>query len=130
MLAVIAASRYLDPEPALFVAFSGGFLEDLLGGSPLGLWASTFTIVAYITLKIRDREIAGPLAVLAGVFGLTVIGQFTYAVLGTLFGQGIVGRPGFMWDLLVPALYNVILAYPVFWLTRAAIRPQERTWAA
>ena len=39
MLAVIATTRYLDPEPALFVAFSGGFLEDLLGGSPLGLWA-------------------------------------------------------------------------------------------
>ena len=77
----------------MFVAFSGGFLEDLLGGSPLGLWASTFTIVAYVTLKIRDREIAGPLAVLAGVFGLTVIGQFTYAVLGTLFGQGIIGPP-------------------------------------
>jgi rod shape-determining protein MreD len=130
MLAVIATARYLDPEPALFVAFSGGFLEDLLGGSPLGLWASTFTIVAYITLKIRHREIAGPLAVLAGVFGLTVIGQFTYAVLGTLFGQGIIGRPGFVWHLLVPALYNVILAYPVFWLSRAAIRPKERAWVA
>jgi len=129
MLAVIAAARYLDPEPALFVAFSGGFLEDLLGGSPLGLWASTFTIVAYITLKIRDRDIAGPLAVLAGVFGLSVIGEFTYAVLGTLFGQGIIGQPGFVWHLFVPALYNVILAYPVFWLTRAAIRPKERTWA-
>lgn len=129
MLAVIAAARYLDPEPALFVAFSGGFLEDLLGGSPLGLWASTFTIVAFVTLKIRDREIAGPPAILAGVFGLTVFGQFTYAILGTLFGQAIIGRPGFVWHLLVPALYNVLLAYPVFWLTRAAIRPQERTWA-
>ena len=130
MLAVIAAARYLDPEPALLVAFSGGFLEDLLGGAPLGLWAGTFTIVAFITLKIREREIAGPLAVLAGVFGLTVIGQFTYAVLGTLFGQGIIGRPGFIWHVLVPALYNVILAYPVFWLAKAAIRPKEGTWAA
>jgi rod shape-determining protein MreD len=128
LLTVISVARYLDPEPALFVAFSGGFLEDLLGGSPLGLWASTFTIVAFITLKVRNREIAGPLAVLAGVFGLSVVGQFTYAVLGTLFGQGIITRPGFVWDLLIPALYNVILAYPVFWLTRAAIRPKERTW--
>ena len=65
---------------------------------------------------------------LAGVFGLSGVGQFTYAVLGTLFGQGIITRPGFVWDLLIPALYNVILAYPVFWLTRAAIRPKERTW--
>jgi rod shape-determining protein MreD len=130
LLAAIAASRYLNPEPALFVAFSGGFLQDLLGGSPLGLWACTFTVVAFITLKIRDRDVAGPLVVLAGVFGLTFIGQFTYAVLGTLFGQGIIGRPGLVWDLLVPSLYNVILAYPVFWLTKAAVRPKERAWAA
>jgi rod shape-determining protein MreD len=128
LLAVISISRYLNPEPALFVAFSGGFLQDLLGGSPLGLWACTFTVVAFITLKIRDREVAGPIAVLAGVFGLTFIGQSTYAVLGTLFGQGIIGRPGLVWALIVPSIYNVVLAYPVFWLARAVVRPKERTW--
>lgn len=130
LLMAIATARYLEAEPALFVGFSGGFLQDLLGGSPLGLWASTFTIVVFITLKIRDREIAGPLVILAGVFGLTFIGLFTYAVLGTLFGQGIISRPGVVWDLIVPALYNVILAYPVFWVAKAAIRPQDRTWAS
>ena len=69
MLAVIAAARYLDPEPALFVAFSGGFLEDLLGGSPLGLWASTFTIVAFAVFmlvrsfnKLKKEEEAAPAA--------------------------------------------------------------------
>lgn len=128
LLATIATSRYLNPEPALFVGFSGGFLQDLLGGSPLGLWACTFTVIVFITLKIRDREVAGPIAVLAGVFGLTFIGQSTYAVLGTLFGQGIIGRPGLVWDLIVPSIYNVVLAYPVFWLTRAGVRPKERTW--
>ena len=130
LLMAIATARYLEAEPALFVGFSGGFLQDLLGGSPLGLWASTFAIVVFITLKIRDREIAGPLVVLAGVFGLTFVGLFTYAVLGTLFGQGIISRPGVVWDLIVPALYNVILAYPVFWVAKAAIRPQDRTWAS
>lgn len=130
LLMAIATARYLEAESALLVGFSGGFLQDLLGGSPLGLWASTFTIVVFITLKIRDREIAGPLVILAGVFGLTFIGLFTYAVLGTLFGQGIISRPGVVWDLIVPALYNVILAYPVFWVAKAAIRPQDRTWAS
>lgn len=130
LLMAIATARYLEAEAALFVGFSGGFLQDLLGGSPLGLWASTFTIVVFVTLKIRDREIAGPLAVLAGVFGLTFLGQFTYAILGTLFGQGIISRPGIIWDLIIPALYNVILAYPAFWIAKAAIRPSERKWAA
>ena len=129
ILTVIALARILDPEQALFVAFTGGFLQDILGGAPLGLWASTFTIVAFIALKVREREIAGtPMAIL-GVFALTVIGQFTYAILGTLFGQGIINRSGFIGDLLVPALYNVILAYPVFWLVKLAVRPPERTWA-
>ena len=130
LLMAIATARYLEAEAALFVGFSGGFLQDLLGALPLGLWASTFTVVVFITLKIRDREVGGPLVVLAGVFGLTFIGQFTYAVLGTLFGQGIISRPGVIWDLVVPALYNVILAYPAFWIAKAAIRPQARTWVA
>ena len=129
LLTVIALARILDPEQALFVAFTGGFLQDILGGAPLGLWASTFTIVAFIALKVREREIAGTPMVILGVFALTVIGQFTYAILGTLFGQGIINRPGFIGDLLVPALYNVILAYPVFWLVKLAVRPPERTWA-
>jgi rod shape-determining protein MreD len=129
MLTVIALARILDPEQALFVAFTGGFLQDILGGAPLGLWASTFTIVAFITLKVREREISGTPIVILGVFVLTVIGQFTYAILGTLFGQGIINRPGFIGDLLVPALYNVILAYPIFWLVKVAVRPPERTWA-
>ncbi len=130
MLTVIALSRFLDPEQALFVAFTGGFFQDLLSASPLGLWASTFTVVAFIALKVRDREIAGTPAVLLGVFGLTVIGQLTYAVLGTLFGQGIINRPEFIGHVFVPALYNVVLAYPIFWLTKVTVRPPERTWAA
>jgi len=130
LLTVIALARFLEPEQALFVAFTGGFLQDIVGGAPLGLWASTFTIVAFITLKVRDREIAGTPVILLGVFGLTVIGQFTYAILGTLFGQGIINRPGFIGDLLVPALYNVVLAYPIFWLVKVTVRPPERSWAA
>jgi len=127
MLAVIAIARILDAEQALFVAFTGGFLQDLLGGSPLGLWAITFTIVAFITLKVRDRDVVGSPLVLAGVFGLTVIGQFTYVIFGTLFGQGTIGRPGVIGHLLVPGIYNVILAYPVFGLTKITVRPQERS---
>ncbi len=127
LLTVIAISRYLDAEQAMFVAFTGGFLQDLLGGSPLGLWAIVFTIVAFVTVKVRAREVAGPPAVAIGVLGLTVIGLVTYMILGTLFGLGIIGRPGVMWDMLIPAIYNLVLALPVFWLVRIAIRPQERS---
>ncbi|MEN8113047.1 MAG: rod shape-determining protein MreD [Actinomycetota bacterium] len=130
MLTVIAVARHLEPEPALFVAFTGGLIQDLLGAAPLGLWASAFTVVAFITLKVREREVAGPIAVLGGVFGLTLTGLLTFAILGTLFGQSVINRPGFLGHLVVPAALNVILAYPAFWLARIALRPGERTWAA
>ncbi|MBT8213235.1 MAG: rod shape-determining protein MreD, partial [Acidimicrobiia bacterium] len=55
MLTVIAVARYLDDEPALLVGFTGGLLQDLLGGQPLGLWALVLTVVAYVTVATRDR---------------------------------------------------------------------------
>jgi len=127
LLTVIAISRYLDAEQAMLAAFTGGFLQDLLGGSPLGLWAIAFTVVAFVTVKVRAREVVGPPAVAIGVFGLTIAGLVTYMILGTLFGLGIIGRPGVIWDLLVPAIYNLVLAFPVLWLVKIAIRPQERS---
>jgi rod shape-determining protein MreD len=130
VLAVIAVGRLVDAEPALFVAFTGGFVQDLLGGAPLGLWASSLTVVAFVTFKVRDREIAGPIAVLAGVFGLSILGLLTFAVLGTLFGQSIINRPGFLGHLIVPAALNTMLAYPVFWAAQVLLRPSERTWVA
>ncbi len=127
ILMVIAIARVFDAEQAMFVAFTGGFLQDLLGGSPLGLWAITFTVVAFVTYKVRDREVAGPPAILIGVFALSLMGLIVYVILGTLFGQGTINRPGVLWQLLIPSLFNVLLAYPAFWVIKVTVRPQERS---
>jgi rod shape-determining protein MreD len=127
ILMVIAVSRFLEAEQSMLVAFTGGFLQDLLGGSPLGLWAITFTVVAFVTIKVRDKEVGGPPIVLAGVFVLSLMGLVIYVILGTLFGQGIINRPGLIWHLLVPSLFNVLLAYPAFWIVKVTLRPQERS---
>jgi len=127
ILMVIAVARYLDAESAMFVAFSGGFLQDLLGGAPLGLWAIAFTIVAFVTVKVRAREILGPPAVLIGVLGVSILGLVTYAILGTLFGEDIITRPGAIWHLTIPAVFNVILAFPAFWIVKITVRPEERS---
>ncbi len=42
-LIVIATVRFLEPDQALLVAFTAGLLMDLLGASPLGLWAMAMT---------------------------------------------------------------------------------------
>jgi rod shape-determining protein MreD len=127
ILMVIAVARYLDDESAMFVAFSGGFLQDLLGGLPLGLWAISFTIVAFVTIKVRSREVFGPPAILIGVFGLSILGLVAYAILGTLFGQTIITRPGVVWQLTIPAVFNVILTFPAFWIVKITVRPEERS---
>ena len=33
LVVVLACARYLDPEPALLLGFTGGMLLDLLGGA-------------------------------------------------------------------------------------------------
>lgn len=129
LLTVIACARYLEPEAALLVGFSAGFLTDLLGGSSLGLWAIAMTAVAYATVKLRHREVDGVLIVAVGIFSLTVLGQLLYAVVGTLFGHSIITQPEVWKHLLLPAVWNVILAAPIFWVSNVTMRRGERGWA-
>jgi len=129
LLTVIACARYLEPEAALLVGFTAGLLTDLLGGSSLGLWAITMTAVAFATVKLRHREVDGILVVAAGVFGLTVAGQLLYAIVGTLFGHSTITQPDLWKHLLLPAVWNVILAAPIFWVSNVTMRRGERGWA-
>jgi rod shape-determining protein MreD len=129
LLTVIACARYLEPEAALLVGFTAGFLTDLVGGSSLGLWAIAMTVVAFATVKLRHREVDGLLIVAAGIFGLTVAGQVVYVVVSTLFGHSTISQPGLWKHLLLPALWNVLLAAPIFWLSSVTMRRGERGWA-
>ena len=129
LLTVIACARYLEPESALFIGFTAGFLTDLVGGSSLGLWAITMTVVAYATVKLRHREVDGLVIVAAGIFALTLAGQTLYAIVSTLFGHGTINHPDLWKHLLLPALWNVLLAAPIFWLSTVTMRRGERGWA-
>lgn len=129
LLTVIACARYLEPESALMIGFTAGFLTDLLGGSSLGLWAIAMTAVAYATVKLRHREVDGVLVVALGIFGLTLAGQALYAVVSTLFGHSTINQPDAWKHLLLPAVWNVILAAPIFWLSSQTMRRGERGWA-
>ena len=129
LLTVIACARYLEPESALLIGFTAGFLTDLVGGSSLGLWAIAMTVVAYATVKLRHREMDGILVVAAGIFGLTLAGQTLYAIVSTLFGHGTINQPDLWMHLLLPAVWNVILAAPIFWLSSVTMRRGERGWA-
>jgi len=129
LLTVLAVDRYLEAEAALLVAFTAGLLVDLLGGSPLGLWAISLTAAAYVAVKIRDRIEDNLLLTAISVFALTLLGQVLFVAVGTLFGLSTITDPHLVRKLLLPAVYNVILAAPVYWLTSLAMKPLQRTWA-
>ncbi len=110
LLLVLICAAYLEPEPALLVAFTTGLLADLLGGSVIGLWALSLVVVAYVTLRVRRRIDDGVIVVAAGVLALSVLGQALFAIAGTLFGQQVFADPGWYRQIVLPSLYNVVMA--------------------
>ena len=128
-LVVIAISREVESEYLLLIGFTAGILMDLIGSGTLGLWAMTLTAVAYAAGRLKHRFSEGPAYIAGVVFGLTVASQFLYVLLGTLFGQGTLSEPGVFWKIVLPGVWNLILAVPVFWLLGKAFKTQRSEWA-
>lgn len=129
-LIVVATVRYLDPEPAMLVGFTGGLLADLLGGSALGLWAMSLTVVAYLTLRVRHRSDDGPIVIGFGVFALTLLAHALFAFAGTLFGQRTLVDTDVIHLMVLPALYSMILGAAILPLVTMAMRGRRtHGWA-
>ena len=109
-LVVIGLARYLDEEPGILIGFTAGVFLDTLGSSVLGLWAMSQTVVAYSTLRLRDRSRDGILVVAIGIALLTMLGQALFAVTGTLFGERFLTDIGVARRILLPGLYNMVIA--------------------
>lgn len=114
LLVVIACVRYVDPEPALLMGFTAGLLVDLLGGSPLGLWAMAYTVVVFVSLRWKQRADDGAVVVGAGVFLLTILSNVLFLMMGTLFGERFLSSGIVIKQTVLPAVYNVGLAAVVF----------------
>jgi len=133
VLAVFGLLRFMPAEPGIFLGFTGGLLADLLGGSPLGMWALSLTVVAYLVIRLRDRAQDSHGLAIVGVFGFTLIAQSLYVLLGTLFGQQPLRDPGVTRIVILTALFTAILAMAVMpvasWLSREARGRRSRVLA-
>ena len=131
VLVLIAVVRYLDPESAVLLGFTAGLLVDLVGGQPVGLWAMVMTVVAYVTLRVRERAADGPLVIGAGVLVLTFMAGGLFVILGTLFGLKPLSDPAVIRRLILPAIYNVVLAIGVVPGVSKLLEPRRprRGWA-
>ncbi|MFQ5966903.1 MAG: rod shape-determining protein MreD [Acidimicrobiia bacterium] len=123
LLVVIGAARWLDPEPAVLLGFTGGLLLDLLGSTPLGLRALVMTLVAFGTLRFRRYFEENPITLLGAIGALSLVGVLLLAVIGTLFGERTFSDVD-VWRriVLVPA-YNVIAGIVVLPLLTRLLRP-------
>lgn len=129
LLAVIAVSRHLDPDPAVLFGFSVGLFTDLLGSSPLGMWALVMTVAAYVTLRARSRLEEAPVAGALLVAVLTLVGEVLFLLLGTLFGLKLLSQAGLPRLLALTALYTTVLAPAVLPGVSWLLAPRRRTRA-
>ncbi|HEY7565334.1 MAG TPA: rod shape-determining protein MreD [Acidimicrobiia bacterium] len=128
VLVVILSSLTLRPEAALLAGFLAGAVVDVsLGSSLLGLRALTYTVVAFLASRSRQRADAGPLAVAVWAGGLTLAAVTVLLLVGLLFGQSAeLGGQMLRRLILVPlsnALLAALLAGP---LTRSLERAARR----
>ena len=126
MLTVIAVARRLDAEPAVLLGFTSGLAIDLLGSSPLGLRSLVLTLVAYATVRTRDRFDINVIATGVAVVLLSLLGVVLIAVIGTLFGEASFRDPYVFRKILLVPLYNLVLGLAVFPLVMLVVAGSRR----
>ena len=128
-LIVIAIGPYVEAEYHILLGFTAGLLTDLMGSGTLGLWAMTLTVVAYATVRLRERFNEGILLTAFLVFTLTLLGQLMFVTVATLFGQEVAADTSVVAKVFLPAVWNLALAIPVVWGLALVFRNRDRRWA-
>jgi rod shape-determining protein MreD len=126
LLTVIALARRLDAEPAVLLGFTSGLAMDLLGSSPLGLRALVFTVVAYATVRTRDRFDINVVATGVAVLLLSLLGVVLIVVIGTLFGEATFRDPNVFRKILLIPVYNLVLGAGILPLTTLLLVGRRR----
>ena len=128
LLVVIAVARHLPDEAGLLIGFGAGLLQDLLSETALGLWALVITVVAFATVRMRDRMTEDFRLIAPLVFVMTLGALALFALLGTIFGEKILADSGVVRKMVLPSLYNTALIPAVFPLaTRLLGRVRRQT---
>lgn len=125
LVTVVAAALILDPEPAIFLGFTGGLLIDLLGGAPLGLWALVLTVVAYVSMRLKDIVVERQLLVIPGVLLIALGAGLLFAGNATLFGEQPFKDPGVFRIIILTAVYSAVTALAILPLMGWATRPRR-----
>lgn len=126
MLTIIAVARRLDAEPSVLLGFTSGLAMDLLGSSPLGLRALVLTLVAYATVRTRNRVDVNILATGMAVLLLSLLGVILVVVIGTLFGEASFRDPNVFRKIVLIPVYNLVLGIGLLPLVTVVLGGRRR----
>jgi rod shape-determining protein MreD len=103
------------------IGWSVGIFQDVLTGSLLGQHALSYSVVAYLTLKLHQRIRLYPLWQQA----LSVLVLLTLGQLLILWVNGIIGRPIQSWLYWSPSVFGAAV-WPVVYVILRGLRRQFR----
>lgn len=133
LLVILGISRHRGRIESLFIGFGTGLLLDLLSESPLGLWALVFTGVAFATVRLRHRFEDDVTLLVPGVFLISFGAMALYGLLGTIFGEQTLADAQVVRKMLLPAVYNMVLAVVILPLVTKLVGERaegEGRWGA
>lgn len=119
VLIILAWAFHAELDEAIFWAFTGGIMQDLLSIAPLG--ASVVGLLPTIfVINIIANQLYSINIIL--IFGIIMVGTIIQHI-GFLIVLGITGIGvdliGNIRYVMIPTLfYNLILALPVYWMVR------------
>jgi hypothetical protein len=69
--------------------------------------------VAFLTVRLRDRTEDDPVLTGIGVFAVSLGALALFSVLGTIFGEKTLADSSVVRKIVLPAMYNTLLALAV-----------------
>lgn len=116
LLVAVAAGLVAGPERGAVVGFIAGMAMDLVLLTPFGLSALTYLAVGYVVGTVHAGVLrSAPWIPIVVAFVASVVGVVFYVILGQLVGQQF-RLPYLPRIVLVTAVMNTVLVYPMMWL--------------
>lgn len=131
LLVVLAAAMRRGVETGVLIGAAAGYLRDLVGGSPLGLFTLCYLLVgatagaAKTLVDVQQRRVPAFTAAVGTVLLSAVLGFVV-----TLTGLAAVHWTALAWDAAVSAVLNAVLARPVYAVVAWADGLPQRRYAA
>jgi rod shape-determining protein MreD len=123
LVVVVSLGLLRGSVPGAACGFVGGLIVDLLTLETLGITSLVLTLAGFwagrwVETTGRGRRLAPLIAVAV----ITVLAAAFAFVLHWMLGEDVVARHAFLTVLVPTLLANLVLAYPVYLLVRAAVR--------